>query len=263
MKTTIISLILLLLLSCRESSDIKKYILYPDSTNYEYKLLKNGLLKVIRFFPETKDTNVIYFLDTKRKIKDSTLTYFTKERKIKYRTTYRANMKIRIFAYYYDNGKIKGKKEINDIKHRITKTTYYKNGKIKNISEIIKYKGKEYGNTKRVYYKNGKINRDSSFYAELITEKDTISIEDSLVIKFKIIGPQKGFYVPYLGTTEAFLRKTDYKNVKYIRTNGYFVFKPKHYGKNKVSIIFELYSSEKPNSFFYKSLKEKTIYVKR
>ena len=108
-KLTILSLFIILF-SCNSKKKQTGYIiLYPDSTNYEYYPYKNNVQKVVRFFPDTKDTSLIYFLDTKHNIKVNFLLGFDKTGWLKYKIRYKDSMKIRICTDFYKNRKIKEK----------------------------------------------------------------------------------------------------------------------------------------------------------
>ncbi len=65
MKVCILVLITFLFSCENDNNNIKEFakgFKLIDSSNYKHKILKNGFLKTVRFFPGTKDTSAIYFL---------------------------------------------------------------------------------------------------------------------------------------------------------------------------------------------------------
>jgi len=262
MKKIFIYVMIMIFFSCtNQENNQKKYVLFPDSTNYEYITQKNGLLKVIRFFPETKNVSVIYFINPELKIKDSTMTCFDKTGKLKCRVIFRDSMKIRIFENFYVNGNLKSRISENDLDNKIIKQNYYEEtGKLKTRKELILFQGKEYGNTKIFYNETGEINKDSTFYAELVTQKDTISLNDSLKIQFKVLGPNNGGYLSFFGSLKDFVDDVEYDNVKFNK-GDYCYFKPQQIGKINVSIIFYVFCTPEDNSPFVKIYCKKDIFV--
>ncbi|NOZ34261.1 MAG: hypothetical protein GXO80_03065 [Chlorobi bacterium] len=232
MKTTII---LLLLFSCRESSD--KYILYPDSTNYEYKLLNNGLLKVIRFFPNTKDTSNIYFFN-KNKLRDSISYYFDIDGNLSSTVKYKNGNNIKLLTYFYKNGNIKNECKFYKDKFVVGDDKYYyKNGNLKAIKEYLLYKDSiQYLNNELYYDDSGDINKDSSFYFKLLTKKDTVSLNDSLRVGFNIIKPKHTRIFAFYGSIENYFGKK-LPPESLVLKDTVFYFKPRKKGINLIEVV--------------------------
>ncbi|NOZ34259.1 MAG: hypothetical protein GXO80_03055 [Chlorobi bacterium] len=243
MKTTTIFLILLLLYSCRESSHNKKYILYPDSTNFEYKLVKPDLLKVIRFFPGTKDTSQIFFHNINSRHKDSVEYYYDRNGNIKLTTEFQDSLMNKyIIKKYRKDGTPKLSVQFENNEPKI-KHYYYPSGKLKILRNFIKVDNRISINGEIHYFENGDINIDSTLYADLKCNKDTVSIGDSIVCKFDVLMPAEMKYKIITGKLdENFNPIGNPKKLTKIKYDK-FILKPNKTGKNTYRFIV-IYSPE-------------------
>ena len=233
---------------------------YPDRTNYKHIPLKNNVVKVIRFFPNTKDTDFVYFFDSKRKIRVNTEYRFHKDGHKISNIEYKDSMQIRICTDYHKNGNVKAEYILFDDRYKGDRKDYYETGELKIIRDFVFSNNKELLNNTREYKKNGELIRDKTFYAELISDKDTVSINDSIKINFKLILPKNSEYSAHYGTVEMMSKDVNSETLDFFE-KYFFYFKPKHLGENFARIIFNIFPSPEPNSPFIKLFEEKRIYV--
>ena len=234
----IIIYIFIIIASCNNNSDT--YNLYPDNTNYEHYPLEDGLMKVVWFFPDTKDTSVIYFWNTDKKIKDSTAYYFDRQGYKTEEIIYEDNMNTKTRKIFYKNGNVhweftvKGKKKDRDIK------SYYSSGELKYIKEVIVYKDSiDFLNNIRYYNRNGELNIDSTRYVEMLCPKDTMKISDSLKIEFNVIKPDYIGGYAVVGSIEKYFN-AEYIDYDDIIKGKVYCYKPKHIGINFIEVVFVL-----------------------
>lgn len=231
--------IFLLFISCSNNSeDSLRKKMYPDSANYEYLKLNNDLVKIIRFFPNTKDTSAIYFLN-KNNYRDSTAYYYYRNGNIKDIIKYEDSMTIRKCKRYYKIGTIKRESIIyKDSFFLGDDKYYYENGKLKAIQEFIIYKDSiEHLNNERYFDKQGKIIKDSTYFFKIITSKDTISFNDSLKVRFNVIKPKSTKAFAFHGSVNDYFGNKKWADSLVLR-DSIFYFRPKKLGKNKIEIVF-------------------------
>jgi len=265
MKHYLLMFFTIFLFSCKDDTNIKEFAKeykLIDSSNYQYIMLKNGFLKTVRFFPETNDTSAIYFFN-KSKLRDSIAYYYYKDGTLEATIKYENNPRIKYGTSYYKNGIIKRQTIIYKNKAAIgSDKWFYKNGKQRKILDYLLYKDSiQYLNNQRYFNKQGEIIRDSSYFIEILTNKDTISINDSIEVSFNIIMPNKVMIFAYKGSiNNNFGKKLPLpSNVFQHKT---FYFKPKHSGKNMIEVVFVIvYKPEDPNSKYSKTFLKKEIFV--
>ncbi len=264
MKSILFFPILILLYSCSPNKDNNrsKIITYSDSLNYEYQNLKNGLVKIIRFFPKTKDTSAIYFLN-KKNLRDSTAYYYYRTGQLKGTIKYEDSMAIKKYKRYYENGNIN--REFTIYKDSFLSGDdkyYYENGKLWGIKEFVVYKDSISRLNRELYYnRSGNLIIDSTFYFEIITKKDTISLNDSLKVGFKIIKPKTKRAIAFHGSIDNYF-ENKLPSDSLILKDSIFYFKPKKLGKNPIKIIFIYFlEPENKSNPFLKIFLKKDIYV--
>lgn len=251
MKNTLIFFLILFSFSCNNQHkndirinkllNVKKYkevVLFPDSTNYKAYEIENGLIKAIRYYPGTTNPTIIYFFDKNSELKDSTSYYFNKKGVLTKTISYEDSMKIRKVVNYFPDGNIKKKwSVINDILQG-DMIFYYGNGQIHNIKEYIILNGRSYLNNEIVYFQNGEINRDSTYYVNLVTKKDTVSINDSLLIRLKVMIPEFTKGRSIIGEFDKNFNPSDENSFDYFGGKEFY-FKPKKLGNNQFRLVFE------------------------
>ena len=174
-------------------------------------------------------------------------------------------MTIKRYKRYYENGNIN--REFTIYKDSILMGDdkyYYKNGKLWGIQEHIVYKDSVSQLNRELYYnKSGNLIIDSTFYFEIITKKDTISLNDSLKVGFKIIKPKTKRAIAFHGSIDNYFGDK-LPSDSLILKDSIFYFKPKKFGKNPIEIIF-IYFLEPENKLspFLKIFLKKEVFVKK
>lgn len=248
MKAILFFLILIFFFSCstNENNNNLKIKISPDGQKYEYQNLKNGLVKIIRFYQGTMDTLSVYFLNKNNHL-DSTAYFYYRNGKLKNITKYFNNKKIRKFKHFYKNGNIN--REFTIYKDSLLlgeDKYYYENGKLWAIQEFVVFKDSISQLNSELYYnKSGNLIIDSTFYFEIITKKDTISLNDSLKVGFKVIKPKTKRAIAFHGSIDNYFRDKLPPD-SLILKDSIFYFKPKKLGKNLIEIVF-LYFIEPKN----------------
>ncbi|NOZ34260.1 MAG: hypothetical protein GXO80_03060 [Chlorobi bacterium] len=265
MYKILISFFLIFLFSCNYKKDktelnnetyqkIKHKVKYTDIKQ------KNGLIKHIGFYPDTKDTFSIFFTDVNQEMKSYSKLFYKNGKVMSY-VQYKGNMKL--CQNYYKNGNLEKIFTLDklNIRHG-TEKQFYKTGELKAILDYIVYKDSvEYLNNARYFYKNGELNRDSTFFIKMISDRDTILINDSLEIRFQVIKPENTRAYAYIGSVYQYFEKTDYNNIKLLQNKVYY-FKPTQIGYDSVEIVFDInITPQQKVPHIYKTFLKKRIYV--
>ncbi len=252
---------IILFFSCNNDNKLKVYKKYHNKKDWYYKNLNNGLTKWIKFFPETKKVSDIYFINEKGEY-DSISYHFFLNGKIEYKAEYKNNKEI-FCKFYYKNGTLKKEYIIKNKYIQGEVKQYYKNGNIESISETVLLDDSiELNNNIRKYKKSGNLDINNTIFAELITKKDTISINDSLEVGIKVIIPNSYKWLAYYGfINDGYFGEVDYNKVKLIK-NTFFYFRPNQIGINKIGVVIEInITPNKNHAKVIKRFVEKQVYV--
>ena len=263
MKYIVYLSIFLLLLSCTNNKeDNLNTRIYPDNPNYENKNLKNGLVKIIRYFPDTKDTFAVYFLN-ENNLFDSISYFYYRNGHLESVIKYEDSINIRKCKRYYENGNINREFTIYKDSFLLGDNKYYyENGKLRAIQEYVVYNDSiKQLNNQRFYDKSGAIIKDSSFYFEIVTNRDTLSLNDSIKVGFNIIKPKKRRAIAFHGSMDEYFLDKKWADSLILR-DSIFYFKPKKLGKNLIEIVF-IYFLEPENKLspYLKIFLKKEVFV--
>ncbi len=263
MKKYFILFLIPILFSCKSKNeepelDNKTYQKIKHKVKYIDIKQKNGLIKHIGFYPNTKDTFSIFFTNAHGEMKNYSKLFYKTGDIMSY-VKYVDNM--RLCKNFYKNGNLEETfiLDKNNIKHGVEKQ-FYKTGELKAILEYIVYKDSvEYLNRQRLYFKNGELNKDSTLFLEILLDQDTISINDSTKINIDGSIPSKTQTYAYFGAIDTCYNNTDYSKVRFLQE---FYFKPKHLGYDTINIVFDIVTLPKQkNTEVFKMFLKKQIYV--
>ncbi len=267
MKYTLGIFFLLALFSCKNETNnsenqIINYYNLPDSTNYEYKMLENGLLEIFKFYPGTKRISEIFFLN-KKKLRDSTAYYYDRNGMIETTIQYKDDMKIKNLTVFYKNGNIHRQGTFNKNNIAVGEDKwFYENGKPRKILEYLLRKDSlQFLNNSRYFDKQGEIIKDSTYFIQMLTNKDTVSLNDSIKVSFNVILPEKPKAFKYFGNIDEDYGAELPPSSEVIK-DSIFYYKPKKSGKNLIEIVFVIvFDTTKYNSPYSKVFLKKDIFV--
>jgi len=222
-------------ISCSEQVDEtdQSIVLFPDSTNYQYYRVSDSLTKVIRFYPGTMDTNYLYFYNIQRDFKDSISYRYSPDGILKSTIKYKDNMRYKYLTRFYEDGSVKEKMTFLNDKLWGDQVFYYPNGEIKREEEWIQIRDKSYINRIKAYKPNGHLDSLHTYYVEMNTSQDTISIGDSIDLKITSLIPTKMRLIVGDFNSEYEAESSDY-----IFKDHYY-YKPKKNGNDTIRVIVE------------------------
>lgn len=265
MNKIIILLFVIALLSCNNKQEkielnTKTYNEIKHKINYIDIKQKNGLIKHIGFYPNTKDTFSTFYTDSSEAMKEISKIFY-RNGNVRIEIDYESN--IRKCKTFYENGNLKENFQLDkqNIRNGIEKE-YYETGELKAIYEYIVYKDSiQYTNNRRFLYKNGSVNKDSTSFYEMVTEKDTVSLYDSLKVEFNVEKPYKTGVLAFRGSINNYFGSKRWEESLVLK-KGIFYFKPKKTGNNLIEIIFvTVYNNGTDSTSYTKTFLKKEVFV--
>ena len=259
MTRYLIFLIIILLFSCNENDKDKiDLVLFPDSTNYEYFRVSDSITKVVRYYPGTKDSTIVYFYDREKRIKDSTSYFYYKTGELEATIRHKDKMRIKYVTNFYRNGnKERQFKAINDMPIGKQKY-YYQSGKLKDVYEWRMVNGKTYLNKLQRYKENGELDSLKTYYANIKVDSDTVNFNESIKVD-----------VDFLVYSTARILIGKYNNKFKPEGDESYIFKlpyiytPKKHGNDTIRLIVEYKVNNKDESGrVFRTLLSKPIFVK-
>jgi hypothetical protein len=252
-------IIIVIIFSCNpKPKDDDRIVALSKIKDCEYQKIENEMIKVIRYFPDTKDIMNIYYLNINNE-RDSISTYYDIEGNIE---SLIIHDDITIIKNFSKNGQLIKESSFREINGSKNIKYFYENGVLKSYLEFIIINGEKYLNNGKFYDSLGVINPDSTFYFDILPERDTISINDSLLVHLYSFSSKKYLYRVFTGLFDENFNIIDKNKIIYVNRD-YFFYKPVNPGKNFLRVIFEVTLTPNEKRPKIKLVfKEKEIFVK-